>query len=76
MGRGGLRITHLLFGNDCMIFGRASRKEWIKISNILEIYKAASGQCLNRSKTTIFFRSNINNSEKQLIKRGGSKHHQ
>lgn len=56
MARGGMKLTHLLFScDDCLIFGKASWREWKKISGILEVYEKASGQSLNKHKTTILF---------------------
>lgn len=43
VGKGGLRIAHLLFADDCVIFGNASMEEWKKLSDILGLYEAASG---------------------------------
>ncbi|XP_042964646.1 uncharacterized protein LOC122298864 [Carya illinoinensis] len=55
VARGGIRVTHLLFADDCIIFGKASWKEWKKIRSILDLYEEASRQSLNKEKTTIFF---------------------
>ncbi|XP_042951227.1 uncharacterized protein LOC122283931 [Carya illinoinensis] len=56
--RGGIRVNHLLFADDSVIYGRAKLTEWYKIQKLLGTYERASGQCLNRQKTTIFFSSN------------------
>ncbi|KAF5445202.1 hypothetical protein F2P56_034269 [Juglans regia] len=58
VARGGVKLSHLLFADDCIIFGRACWEEWVKIRGILQIYERASGQCLNKQKTTIMFSSN------------------
>lgn len=58
ISRGGTRINHLLFADDSVIFGRASNAEMKRIQGLLDIYGKASGQCLNKKKTTIFFSSN------------------
>lgn len=31
VARGGTRVNHLLFVDDCMLFGRARVEEWIKL---------------------------------------------
>ncbi|KAF5459259.1 hypothetical protein F2P56_023222 [Juglans regia] len=59
VARGGIRVTHMLFAYDCLVFGQASWHEWVKIKVLLHIYEEASGQCLNRQKTALFFSSNI-----------------
>ncbi|KAG2701610.1 hypothetical protein I3760_06G053400 [Carya illinoinensis] len=43
VARGGLRVTYLLFADDCIIFEKASWMEWRKIMDILGTYEAASG---------------------------------
>lgn len=37
IARGGTKVTHLLFVDDCIIFGKPSWVEWKKISGILEL---------------------------------------
>ncbi|XP_042964706.1 uncharacterized protein LOC122298928 [Carya illinoinensis] len=56
--RGGIRVNHLLFADDSIIYGRAKLTEWFKIQKLLGTYERASGQCFNRQKTTICFSSN------------------
>lgn len=59
VSRGGIRISHLLFVGDCLIFGRAKMNEWQKIQGLLKVYEEATGQCLNLQKTTFFSNSKI-----------------
>ncbi|XP_042939495.1 uncharacterized protein LOC122274525 [Carya illinoinensis] len=40
VARGGTKVTHLLFADDCIIFGKASWSEWRKIMSILEFPNA------------------------------------
>lgn len=54
----GVRINHLLFDDDSVIFGRVSMADLVRIQRLLSIYEKASGQCLNKQKATIFFSSN------------------
>ena len=56
--RNGQELTHLLFVDDSLLFCRATEEECGKVLNILEAYKGASGQKVNRSKTTLFFLAN------------------
>ncbi|XP_042969115.1 uncharacterized protein LOC122301804 [Carya illinoinensis] len=65
--RGGIRVNHLLFADDSVIFGRAKLSEWFKIQDLLSIYERASRQSLNRQKTTIFFSSNTPMSVRRQI---------
>ncbi|KAG7941873.1 hypothetical protein I3843_16G069700 [Carya illinoinensis] len=65
--RGGTCINHLLFADDCVIFSKASRKEWLAIHDILMLYEASSGQMLNRQKTALLFSSNTKESVKREI---------
>ena len=51
----GLRLTHLFFADDSLIFCRASMLECQKIQSLLSCYEKASGQLLNMHKTSLFF---------------------
>ncbi|XP_035547368.1 uncharacterized protein LOC118348906 [Juglans regia] len=69
VARGGTRVTHLLFADDCVVFGQASWQEWMKMKELLDIYEKASGQCLNRQKTSLFFSTNTKNDIRRMIRR-------
>ena len=49
------KLTHLLFAYDSLIFCRAKINEFEKLLEILATCEQASGQQINRDKTTLFF---------------------
>ena len=51
-------ISHLLFADDSFIFCQATMEECHHLMNLLECYESASGQAINRQKTSIFFIKN------------------
>jgi len=51
---GGVRLTHLLFADDSLLFCRANFNEWGYLLKVLEMYESTSGQKLNADKTSIF----------------------
>ena len=53
--KNGLKITHLFFADDSLLFCHARREDLQAIQNILSSFKHASGKKINREKTTLFF---------------------
>ena len=66
--RRGPKLMHLLFADDSLIFCRATMKECNKVMDILKVYEKASGQKINRSKTSLFFSKSIPEDVKHGIK--------
>ena len=63
----GPKISHLFFANDNLLFCRVSLTDLQAIQDILSLYEQASGQKLNREKTTIFFSKAVNEDTKAQI---------
>ena len=56
--RGGPELSHLFFGDDSLIFYRVSMEDCDELQRVLGVYERASGQQLNRAKTSLFFSKN------------------
>ena len=64
-------INHIFFTDDSLLFYRANELELRCLQNILDDYEKASGQKLNKQKTSIYFSRNtsvgVNRSLSQVI---------
>jgi hypothetical protein len=56
--RGGVRLNHLFFLDDSLLFCRMNIDEWNNMQEILEMYEKSFGQKLNREKMSLFFSKN------------------
>ena len=66
----GPKLTHLLFVNDNLIFCSAKESECQSLLGTLATYERASGQQINRAKTTLFFsKSTIEDMQTLIIKK-------
>lgn len=65
VARGCQSIHHLFFVDDSVAFCKAKLSEWQHIQELLVIYEGASGQCLNKQKTSMFFSSNTSRESKE-----------
>ena len=52
-------ITNLLLANDSLIFCQANKDEVQVVSDTLQLYAEASGQCINLEKSSAYFSSNV-----------------
>ena len=67
IARGGPKINHLFFADDSVLFCKANAQEWGKIQELLELYERASGQKLNREKTSLLFSKNTPQAAKEHL---------
>ncbi|XP_042962496.1 uncharacterized protein LOC122296768 [Carya illinoinensis] len=58
VGRGPITVNHLFFADDSLLFCQANPKEVSSLLDILSVYERASGQVLNRDKSSVFFSKN------------------
>jgi ribonuclease HI len=61
-------ITHLLFADDSLIFVEASPRGAARLNVILNMYNEASGQLVNREKSSIFFSPGIAEDRRVAVK--------
>ena len=61
-------ISHLFFADDGLIFCKASMNDCNSLQRILKVYEDASGQQLNRAKTSLFFSCNTDRDIQEEIK--------
>lgn len=61
-------ISHLLFADNSVLFYKANMVKNINLVCILEEYELASGQRINKAKTSMSFSKNVPLSDKNLIK--------
>jgi hypothetical protein len=61
-------VSHLLFADDSLIFISAKQQSAQRLNEILQIYASASGQCVNREKSAIYFSTNTPQPVRHLLK--------
>lgn len=63
-----LPVNHLLFADDSLLFFKGSREGAEELSNLLEVYCQASGQRINREKSSIFFTKGCPQATRDTVK--------
>lgn len=67
--RRGPSISHLMFVDDNIILGEASREGALVIKEILKVYERCLGQTVNFNKSTVFFSRNSTTTVKDYVLR-------
>jgi hypothetical protein len=65
--KNGPQINHIFFVDDSLLFCKANLVEWRRITRILDKYEEASGQKLNKEKTSLFFSKNTSEERRREI---------
>ncbi|XP_075654807.1 uncharacterized protein LOC142624974 [Castanea sativa] len=66
--KNGPKLTHLFFADECLIFCKSTLEECRKIQELLGHYEMASGQMINKEKTTLSFSKNTDVTTQEAIK--------
>ncbi|XP_074374335.1 uncharacterized protein LOC141714732 [Apium graveolens] len=60
-------ISHMLFADDSYLYCKAETGEALKVMELLNYYERASGQRINRDKSTVFFSANVISYNKESV---------
>ncbi|KAA3488137.1 reverse transcriptase [Gossypium australe] len=66
-GRGRFSINHLLFVDDCILFGDATHEGARTVSKVIREYELSAGQGVNYDKSLIYFSANVSDEVKEDI---------
>lgn len=67
VNRNGPQISHILFANDCILFGEATSIDANLFKDILRECKSCSGRCVNFHKSIVFFSKNTVKEDKRQV---------
>jgi hypothetical protein len=65
--RRGMKLNHLFFVDDSLLFCKTKVPELLCLQKVLEIYEKVSEQKLNKEKTSLFFSRNTNMEDRRNI---------
>lgn len=60
-------ITHMLFADDSYMYCKASEEEANRVLRMLQVFENASGQKVNRMKSSVFFSTNTSSESRIKI---------
>ncbi|GLT95486.1 hypothetical protein SLE2022_131660 [Rubroshorea leprosula] len=58
-GRRGPLLSHIFFADDLIFIGKATVENCYYLKNLLDFFCSRSGQCVNPSKSKLFFSKNV-----------------
>ena len=65
--RGGTRLSHLMFADDVVLLGEATKEQAHAIKACLQTFCMASGQKVSMAKSSVYFSPNTNDGVKAEI---------
>ncbi|XP_074370739.1 uncharacterized protein LOC141711921 [Apium graveolens] len=67
VARGAPSLTHMFFADDSYIYCKANGDSADQINLMLQTYERASGQKINKAKSSVFFSSNTDHEVKEAV---------
>lgn len=67
IARGAPVLTHMFFADDSYIYSKANEETAVKIDHMLQVYEKASGQQINKAKSSVLFSCNTVQEDKDSL---------